>query len=79
MKIAYTYWKEADGMFLGYLNEFPDHWTQGVDLEELKENLRRSPVGCVPGKHCGYDMALYLATHNPNQTLRWVTHSRFPP
>ena len=26
-------------MFLGYLNEFPDHWTQGVDLEELKENL----------------------------------------
>lgn len=26
-------------MFLGYLNEFPDHWTQGTDLEELKENL----------------------------------------
>ncbi len=24
MKITYTYWKEADGMFLGYLNEFPD-------------------------------------------------------
>ncbi|NEO95264.1 MAG: type II toxin-antitoxin system HicB family antitoxin, partial [Moorea sp. SIO3G5] len=23
MKITYTYWKEADGMFLGYLNEFP--------------------------------------------------------
>ncbi len=39
MKISYTYWKESDGMFLGYLNEFPDHWTQGVDLEELKENL----------------------------------------
>ncbi len=39
MKISYTYWKESDGMFLGYLNEFPDHWTQGIDLEELKENL----------------------------------------
>ncbi len=39
MKISYTYWKESDGMFLGYLNEFPDHWTQGVDLEDLKENL----------------------------------------
>ncbi|BCU11630.1 MULTISPECIES: type II toxin-antitoxin system HicB family antitoxin [Microcystis] len=39
MKIPYTYWKESDGMFLGYLNEFPDHWTQGVDLEELIENL----------------------------------------
>ncbi len=39
MKISYTYWKESDGMFLGYLNEFPEHWTQGVDLEELQENL----------------------------------------
>lgn len=39
MKISYTYWKESDGMFLGYLNEFPDHWTQGVDLGELIENL----------------------------------------
>ncbi len=39
MKISYTYWKESDGMFLGYLNEFPNHWTQGVNLEELKENL----------------------------------------
>ena len=39
MKIPYTYWKESDGTFLGYLNEFPDHWTQGVDLEELIENL----------------------------------------
>jgi predicted RNase H-like HicB family nuclease len=39
MRISYTYWKEADGMFLGYLNEFPEHWTQGTDIEELIENL----------------------------------------
>ena len=39
MKISYTYWKEADGMLLGYLNDFPNHWTQGVDIEELIENL----------------------------------------
>ena len=39
MKILYTYWKENDGMFLGYLNEFPDHWTQGTNLEDLIENL----------------------------------------
>ncbi len=39
MKISYTYWRESDGMFLGYLNEFPDHWTQGINLEELRENL----------------------------------------
>ena len=39
MKISYTFWKESDGMFLGYLNQFPDHWTQGVDREDLIENL----------------------------------------
>lgn len=26
-------------MYLGYLNEFPDHWTQGDDLEDLKAHL----------------------------------------
>jgi predicted RNase H-like HicB family nuclease len=39
MKISYTYWKETDEMFLGYLNEFSDYWTQGTDLEDLIENL----------------------------------------
>jgi len=39
MMIDYTYWTEEDGTFLGYLNEYPDHWTQGENLEELKEYL----------------------------------------
>lgn len=39
MKIPFTYWKESDGKYLGYLNEFPDHWTQGNDLDDLKEHL----------------------------------------
>lgn len=39
MKIGYTYWLESDGMYLGYLNEFPEHWTQGTDLEDLKGHL----------------------------------------
>ena len=39
MKMQYTYWQENDGNFLGYLNEYPDHWTQGNDLEDLKEHL----------------------------------------
>lgn len=38
-KILYTYWKEPDGKYLGYLNEFPDHWTQGENLDDLKEHL----------------------------------------
>ena len=35
----YTYWRESNGCFLGYLNAYPDHWTQGDDLEDLKEQL----------------------------------------
>jgi len=27
-------------MYLGYLNEYPEHWTQGSSLEDLKEHLR---------------------------------------
>lgn len=40
MKTKFTFWKESDGRFLGYLNAYPDHWTQGDDLEDLKANLR---------------------------------------
>lgn len=39
MKIKITYWKETDGKFLGYLNDYPDHWTQGKDFEDLKDHL----------------------------------------
>ena len=38
-KVNFTYWIEADGKFLGYLNQYPDHWTQGNDLEDLKNHL----------------------------------------
>jgi predicted RNase H-like HicB family nuclease len=40
MKTRFTYWKESDGRYLGFLNEYPDHWTQGDDLDDLKEHLR---------------------------------------
>ena len=39
MKTRYIYWQDDD-MWIGYLEEFPDYWTQGETLEELKENLR---------------------------------------
>jgi len=32
-------WQEEE-MWIGYLEEFPDHWTQGESLTELKENLK---------------------------------------
>ena len=40
MKAKVTYWLESDGKYLGYLNDYPDHWTQGEDLEDLKKHLR---------------------------------------
>jgi len=40
MKTMFTYWKETDGRYLGYLNSHPDHWTQGDNFDDLKEHLR---------------------------------------
>lgn len=37
-KEAYIYWQDEE-MWLGYLEEFPDYWTQGETEEELRENL----------------------------------------
>jgi hypothetical protein len=37
--VRYVQWQE-DGTWLGFLEEFPDYWTQGDSLEELEENLR---------------------------------------
>ena len=39
MKARFTYWKESDGRYLGYLNDYPDHWTQGESLDDLKAHL----------------------------------------
>jgi predicted RNase H-like HicB family nuclease len=38
-KLKYIYWRD-EGMWLGYLEEYPDYMTQGVSLEELQENLK---------------------------------------
>ncbi len=35
----YVYWQDND-MWLGYLQEYPDYWSQGLSLKELEENLR---------------------------------------
>ncbi len=37
--MRYVYWQH-DNMWLGYLQEFPDYWTQGETQDELQENLK---------------------------------------
>ena len=44
VKKKYFYWKDDD-MWLGYLDEFPDYWTQGDTEEELKEMIGHVPGG----------------------------------
>lgn len=38
MKQKYIYWQDDD-MWLGFLEEYPDYWTQGETEEELRDNL----------------------------------------
>jgi hypothetical protein len=38
MKHKYIYWQD-ENMWLGYLEEYPDYWTQGNSEEELQLNL----------------------------------------
>jgi predicted RNase H-like HicB family nuclease len=44
----YIFWQE-DEMWLGYLEEYPDYWTQGETEEELKENLAHVYTHVVSG------------------------------
>ena len=50
--VKYVSWEE-DGAWLGYLQDFPDYWTQGETLDNLKEHLRdlyADLSGCqIPG------------------------------
>lgn len=37
--VKYLHWQE-DGGWLGYLQDYPDYWTQGDTLDDLLEHLR---------------------------------------
>jgi hypothetical protein len=39
LKLRYVYWQEDDA-WLGYLDEYPDYWTQGETLEDLIDHLK---------------------------------------
>jgi predicted RNase H-like HicB family nuclease len=39
MELDYTYWQSKDGWLVGYLNVWPEHWTQGKTISELEEML----------------------------------------
>ncbi len=37
-KTRFIHWQQ-DKVWLGYLEEFPDYWTQGFTYKELRQNL----------------------------------------
>lgn len=55
MDIKRFIYYEEDGMWIGWLEEFPDYRTQGESLEELKENLKdiyeELTSGSIPCAH----------------------------
>lgn len=38
-ELKFKYWKDGN-FWVGYLELYPDYWTQGETEEELQENLR---------------------------------------
>jgi len=51
-RVNIVYWEE-DGAWIGYLQEYPDYWTQGETVEDLQEHLkdlyRDMTSGQIPG------------------------------
>ncbi len=37
--VKMMYWQDGD-FWIGYVEEYPDYMSQGLSLDELKENLR---------------------------------------
>ena len=56
-----VYW-EQDGKWLGYVQEYPDYWTQGDSLEDIHEHLRDLYAdltsGVIPGIRKVDDLAV---------------------
>lgn len=54
-------WEEAD-MWLGYLQDYPDYWTQGESLEDVRNHLRDLyedlTSGSIPGARRVEDLQL---------------------
>lgn len=46
--MKFIYWQDED-VWIGYLEEYPDYWTQGETMEELEENLRDISIELTSG------------------------------
>jgi predicted RNase H-like HicB family nuclease len=48
----FVHWEDG-GTWIGFLHDYPDYWTQGTTLEDLKEHLEdlygELTEGTIPG------------------------------
>ena len=51
----YVYWQE-DEAWLGYLEEYPDYWSQGETLDDLIEHLKDLYLDMTSGQIPGIRM-----------------------
>src|SRR5438105_989431 len=47
--LAYVWWQDDD-FWIGYLEAFPDYWTQGTSRDDLEEHLRDLHVDLRSGE-----------------------------
>jgi predicted RNase H-like HicB family nuclease len=50
--IKFIRWQE-DGAWIGYLQDYPDYWTQGENLDDLKEHLKDLYADLTSGELVG--------------------------
>lgn len=47
--VKYVYWQD-DASWLGYLEEYPDYWTQGESLDDLLAHLKDLFIDLTSGQ-----------------------------
>lgn len=61
LTVKIVVWQE-DETWLGYLQDYPDYWTQGTSLDDLKQHLKDLFVdlsaGAIPGARRVEDLIL---------------------
>ncbi len=54
-------WQEGD-VWVGYLQDYPDYWTQGESIDDLKEHLKDLyadlTAGLIPGARRVEDLVI---------------------
>ncbi len=50
--VKYVYWQQDDA-WLGYLQDYPDYWTQGETLDDLLEHLKDLFLDLTSGQLSG--------------------------